>query len=60
MRYELGFYISEDGILHSQHCENLKSYFVLFVCRLGRTPWQIRTVASWRGYVWALSKNGVF
>jgi hypothetical protein len=26
MNYELGFYIPEDGILHSHRCENLKSY----------------------------------
>jgi hypothetical protein len=25
VRYELGFYIPEDGILHSHHRENLKS-----------------------------------
>jgi hypothetical protein len=24
MRYELGFYIPEDGILHSHYCENRK------------------------------------
>jgi hypothetical protein len=27
--YELGFYIPEDGILHSHCRENLKSYIVL-------------------------------
>jgi hypothetical protein len=26
LRYELGFYIPEDAILHSHRCENLKSY----------------------------------
>jgi hypothetical protein len=26
MRYELGFYIPEDGILHSHHRENLKFF----------------------------------
>jgi hypothetical protein len=26
--YELGFYILEDGILHSHRCENLKAYTV--------------------------------
>jgi hypothetical protein len=26
VRYELGFYIAEDGILHSHRRENLKSY----------------------------------
>jgi hypothetical protein len=29
VRYELGFYIPEDGILHSHCCENLKSYIAL-------------------------------
>jgi hypothetical protein len=26
VRYELGFYMSEDGILHSHRREDLKSY----------------------------------
>jgi hypothetical protein len=26
VKYELGFYIPEDGILHSHHCENLQPY----------------------------------
>jgi hypothetical protein len=29
VRYELGFYISEDGILHSHSRENLKYYMAL-------------------------------
>jgi hypothetical protein len=29
VKYELGFYIPEDGILHSHHRENLKSYIAL-------------------------------
>jgi hypothetical protein len=29
LRYELGFYIPEDGILHSDCCEYLKSYIAL-------------------------------
>jgi hypothetical protein len=29
VRYELGFYIPEDGILHSHRCENPKSYIAL-------------------------------
>jgi hypothetical protein len=28
MRYDLGFYIPEDGILHSQRRQNLKSYVI--------------------------------
>jgi hypothetical protein len=34
MRYELGFYIPEDGILHSNRRENMKSYMVLTVWTL--------------------------
>jgi hypothetical protein len=29
VKYEMGFYISEDAILHSDRCENLKSYTFL-------------------------------
>jgi hypothetical protein len=29
VRYELGFYIPEDGILHSHRLETLKSYIAL-------------------------------
>jgi hypothetical protein len=29
VKYELGFYITEDGILHSHRRENLKSYIAL-------------------------------
>jgi hypothetical protein len=29
VNYELGFYISEDDILHSHRPENLKSYIAL-------------------------------
>jgi hypothetical protein len=29
VKYELGSYIIQDGILHSNHRENLKSYIVL-------------------------------
>jgi hypothetical protein len=29
VRYELGFYIAEDAILHSHRRENLKSYTAL-------------------------------
>jgi hypothetical protein len=29
VKYELGFYIPEDGILHSPRRENLKSYMTL-------------------------------
>jgi hypothetical protein len=29
VRYELGFYIPEDGILHSHHRDTLKTYIAL-------------------------------
>jgi hypothetical protein len=29
VKYELGFYIPEDGILHSRRRENLKSHIAL-------------------------------
>jgi hypothetical protein len=29
VKYELGFYIPEDGIVHGHSRENLKSYIVL-------------------------------
>jgi hypothetical protein len=29
VKYELGFYIPEDDILHSRHRENLKSYIAI-------------------------------
>jgi hypothetical protein len=34
MRYELGFYVAEDDILHSYRRENLKSYIALAGCAL--------------------------
>jgi hypothetical protein len=30
VRYELGFYIPEDGILHNQRRENIKSFFSFY------------------------------
>jgi hypothetical protein len=36
VKYELGFYIPEDDILHSHRRENLKSYIELTVCALLR------------------------
>jgi hypothetical protein len=41
VRYELGFYISEDGILHSHLRENLKSYIAL----TGWALWRRRNVS---------------
>jgi hypothetical protein len=40
VRYELGFYIPEDDILHSHRRENLKSYMAL----TGWTLWWRRNV----------------
>jgi hypothetical protein len=31
VRYELDFYIPEDGILHSHRRENLKPYILIFM-----------------------------
>jgi hypothetical protein len=33
VKYELGFYIPEDGILHSHRRENLKSYITNNKCK---------------------------
>jgi hypothetical protein len=41
VRYELGFYIPEDGILHSHCRENLKSYIAL----TGWALWRRRHVS---------------
>jgi hypothetical protein len=38
MRYELGFYIPEDDILHSRRRENLKSYNLQEFVRLIKIP----------------------
>jgi hypothetical protein len=32
VKYELGFYIPEDDILHSDRRENLKAYITFVVC----------------------------
>jgi hypothetical protein len=34
LKYELGFYIQDDGILHSPRLENLKFYLVLLLFKL--------------------------
>jgi hypothetical protein len=41
VKYELGSYIPEDGILHSHRCENLRSYIAL----TGRTLYRRRNVS---------------
>jgi hypothetical protein len=38
VKYELCFYIPEDGIFHSQRRENIKSYLVVFVYWAGSEP----------------------
>jgi hypothetical protein len=45
VRYELGFYIPEDDILHIYHCEDLKSYTALREIR-------------WYGLDYDLPQNG--
>jgi hypothetical protein len=37
VKYELGFYITEDDILHSHRRDNLKSYVRIHVCVYGNT-----------------------
>jgi hypothetical protein len=44
LRYELGFYIPEDGIVHSHRRENLISYMAL----TGLSLWWIRNVSPVR------------
>jgi hypothetical protein len=39
LRYELGFYISEDDILHNHRRESLKSYIAL-------TGWAIKRISN--------------
>jgi hypothetical protein len=40
MKYELGFYVPEDDILHSHRRENLKSYIIL-------TGWTVSRAIVW-------------
>jgi hypothetical protein len=49
VRYELGFYIPEDDILHSLHLVNLKSCIAL-------TNW----VLYWRRNVFPVGTNSIF
>jgi hypothetical protein len=37
VKYELGFYIADDGILHSRRRENVKSYKILYRLSVGVT-----------------------
>jgi hypothetical protein len=49
VKYELGFYIPEDDILHSHRRESLKSYTVS-LCLHRRRPrgWLRRYATSWK------------
>jgi hypothetical protein len=49
VRYELGFYTPEDGILHSHRLENLKSYivFLIYLLDLGGTGSTIIGAIYW-------------
>jgi hypothetical protein len=46
VRYKLGFYIPEDGILHSHRRENHQSYIGLFWLSIFRWHWHNLTVQS--------------
>jgi hypothetical protein len=48
VRYELGFYVQDDGILHSQRRENFKFYIAL----TGWTLWRRRNVFPVRYELW--------
>jgi hypothetical protein len=56
VRYELGFYIPEDGFLHSHRRENLKSYIVL----TGWALWLRRNVSFVRYEPVFISPKTVF
>jgi hypothetical protein len=47
VRYELGFYIPEDDILHSHRHEILRSYIVLWVSCGGVRQRTLTSVSSW-------------
>jgi hypothetical protein len=51
VKYELGFYIPEDGILHSHCRENLKSYTFLAVVLYGSKTWSLTLREEYRGRV---------
>jgi hypothetical protein len=46
VKYELGFYIPEDDILHSHCRERLKSYRAVSGCFVRRSALVTRTIAS--------------
>jgi hypothetical protein len=46
VKYELGFYIPEDGIDHSHCCENLKSCIALASWALAETVFFVRYVVG--------------
>jgi hypothetical protein len=57
MRYELDFYIPEDGILHSDRRENLKSYIALTGGALNR-PCNVFSVRYDLGFISQKSPPG--
>jgi hypothetical protein len=50
VKYELSFYISEDAILHSHRCENLKSYIAVVLHNHKRRA-VLSTVTNIQGFV---------
>jgi hypothetical protein len=56
VRYELGSYIPEDGILHSDRRENLKSYIAL----TGWTLWWRRNVSPVKYELGFISQKTTF
>jgi hypothetical protein len=50
VKYELGFNIPEDGILHNHRCENLKSYLTMINAIIS-----IRNMKSNEHYVYVLT-----
>jgi hypothetical protein len=48
VKYELGFYIPEDGTLHSHCCENLKSYIITVLFFPANMLYALRTAEGFR------------
>jgi hypothetical protein len=51
VRYKLGLYVPEDDILHSHHCENLKSYIALTSWALKQKHNMFLEGMSWVFYI---------
>jgi hypothetical protein len=58
VKYELGFYITEDDILHSHRRENLTSYIVNFmlriicICQKFPISFVLLVCEEWAGLIW--------